>query len=31
MGDTILREFTKEYAKIEDRFVIGCRTNADNF
>lgn len=31
IGDVILREFTKEYAKIEDRFVLGCRTNADNF
>lgn len=31
MGDEILAAFTKEYEKFEDRFVIGCRVNANNF
>ena len=31
MGDEVLKIFTQEYEKFEDRFIIGCRMNADNF
>lgn len=31
MGDQILKIFAEECAKIKDRFITGCRVNANNF